>query len=124
MSSNSGGFFLKDGLGFGLLALSEGVDDKALKAFQEGADEVVSYAKATAPWADRTGDAREGLTADVYKTTEGVVLDLFHTVSYGLWLETIQSGRFAVIMPTLEVYADKLFARAGGHLGSIEAGED
>ena len=122
--SNNGGFTLSDGIGFGLLTLANGVNDRARRAFEEGADEVVSYAKATAPWEDRTGDAREGLNADVYETTEGVVLDLFHTVDYGLWLETIQSGRFAVIMPTLEVYASRLFARAGGLVGSVEEGGD
>jgi hypothetical protein len=122
--SNNGGFTLSDGIGFGLLTLANGVNDRARRAFEEGADEVVSYAKATAPWEDRTGDAREGLNADVYETTEGVVLDLFHTVDYGLWLETIQSGRFAVIMPTLEVYASRLFDLAGGRIGSIEEGGD
>ena len=122
--SNNGGFTVEDGIGFGLLTLINGVNDRARRAFEEGADEVVSYAKATAPWEDRTGDAREGLNADVYETTEGVVLDLFHTVDYGLWLETIQSGRFAVIMPTLEVYASQLFTRAGGLVGSVEEGGD
>lgn len=122
--SNNGGFTVEDGIGFGLLTLINGVNNRARRAFEEGADEVVSYAKATAPWEDRTGDAREGLNADVYETTEGVVLDLFHTVDYGLWLETIQSGRFAVIMPTLEVYASRLFDLAGGRIGSIEEGGD
>jgi len=116
----SGGFFIEDGIGNALLILSTGINDRARKAFEEGADEVVSYAKATAPWVDRTGNAREGLNAEVYETNEGVVLDLFHTVDYGLWLETIQSGRFAVIMPTLEVYGEELFRRAGGQLGSTE----
>lgn len=122
--SNSGGMTLEDGLGYGLLHLMEGVNDRARRAFEDGADQVVAYAKATAPWEDRSGDAREGLNADVYETTEGVVLDLFHTVNYGLWLETIQNGRFAVIMPTLETYASELFANAGGNIGSVEEGGD
>lgn len=53
--------------------------------------------------------ARAGLGTDVYRDGLNVELVLFHTVDYGLWLETIQSGRFATIMPTLEALAFGIF---------------
>lgn len=73
------------------------------------AEFVRNYAQESAPWADRTGSARDGLDVDVYEENGSVYLALFHTVDYGLWLEVIQSGKFAVIMPTLEALAPLIF---------------
>ncbi len=65
----------------------------------------LDYAKANAPWEDRTGDARAGLNVDLQTDGESIVMSLFHTVDYGLWLEVIESGKFAIIMPTLQDFA-------------------
>lgn len=75
------------------------------------------YAQQNAPWADRTGAAREGLTAEVDSDKGNVYVSLFHTVDYGQWLEVIQSGRFAIIMPTLEQFANEIFDRVGARRG-------
>lgn len=85
-------------------------EDTALDVAQEA----LEFAKEQASWADRSGDAREGLDVDVESSGDGIVLTLFHTVDYGQWLETIQNGRFAVIMPTLELYAPELKRRIEG----------
>lgn len=121
MSSESG-FFVEDGAiswfdGF------DGLDGRVLEAFEEMVPEVVGYAKSNAPWEDRTGAARDGLDAAVYNDDGEVTLDLFHTVDHGYWLEIIQSGRFAIIMPTLEAMAPEVFRRAGGTVASTEAGD-
>jgi hypothetical protein len=71
------------------------------------------YAQQNAPWADRTGEARAGLTAEVDSDKGNVYVSLFHTVDYGQWLEVIQNGRFAIIMPTLEQFANEIFDRVG-----------
>lgn len=71
------------------------------------AQSLLDDARANAPWADRTGAARDGLEVDVSDEGE-IVVTLMHTVDYGIWLETIQSGRFAIIMPTLEKYATEV----------------
>lgn len=70
--------------------------------------EALDWAKQNAPWEDRTGMAREGLDTDVTMEHNTIIWTLYHTVDYGQWLETIQNGRFRIIMPTLEQFAGKL----------------
>jgi len=98
----SGFFILQDTLSGGIDDLNpdEGVDHA-----EQVAQEILASAQANAPWADRTGAAREGLEVSVDEEGDEIVVTLAHTVEYGIWLETIQSGRFAIIMPTLEQYA-------------------
>lgn len=91
-------------------------------AFEEAKDDIVSEAQRNAPWADRTGDAREGLEATVKNEKGEVVLYLYHTVEYGLWLEVIQSGRFATIMPTLERMGPTLMKRAEAEIANARSG--
>lgn len=78
--------------------------------------DILAYAQENAPWSDRTGDARSGLDVDVDSDGDSITLQLFHTVDYGLWLEVIQNGRFAIIMPTLEHFSSQV-------LGSVNARE-
>ena len=80
--------------------------------FNTAANQLEQIARDKAPWADRTGDAREGLTTEVENDNGEVVLTLFHTVEHGLWLEVIQNGRFATIMPTLEQEGPRIFRNA------------
>jgi hypothetical protein len=114
-------FIVEDGFG----ALIMGTIDPSQQAedvFLQYAIIILQYAKDNAPWADRTGDARNGLDVDVYQEGDQVVLELYHTVSYGEWLETIQDGAFATIMPTLERFAAEVFEAAGGTVTDVEEG--
>jgi hypothetical protein len=77
-----------------------------------------------APWTDRTGNARQSLFAVVGKPAEAgnavepideladdiVALYLSHGMEYGKWLELCNSGKYAVIMPTLEAYYPQISA--------------
>lgn len=74
---------------------------------------IEAYAKANAPWTDRTGNARQGLTARAFKTATAVTLMLWHSMEYGIWLEVKNDGRFAIILPTLE-------AHYGSYMQAIE----
>lgn len=117
MAVGEAGFFLiEDSLGVALdEAAAVGVRFDVEEACLEVAEEALAYAKMNAPWDDRTGDAREGLDVEVESDDESVSIQLYHTVDYGLWLEVIQSGRFAIIMPTLENFAaPRLEARIRG----------
>lgn len=78
------------------------------------AAEAEGYAKTNAPWADRTGAARERLTvrAEGGRTGSGAGVYLRirarHNVSYGRFLEHAHEGRFAILGPTLSVFAPLL----------------
>jgi len=87
-------------------------DDVALGVFRDAADRTADEARTRAPWEDRTGDARAGIQAQAAEDNGDVVLTLFHTVEYGLWLEVIQNGRFAIILPTLEQQAPRIMGEA------------
>lgn len=76
------------------------------------ADRAASTAQSDAPWNDITGAARRGLTASLYKENNNIILRLSHSVAYGEFLETIQGGKYAVIMPTLEKIGPALLAAA------------
>lgn len=74
-----------------------------LAAYTKGfARRTEAYAKAHAPWQDRTGDARQGLTAIGEQRLVRYTITLFHTVDYGIWLEVRWDGKYAIIVPTIE----------------------
>lgn len=97
-------------------------DDVAQRVFDDAASDVETYAKSNAPWQDQTGQARAGLTAEVENSNGDIVLSLGHTVDYGLWLEVIQSGRFAIIMPTLETEAPRIYDKAVKEIAQARRG--
>ena len=99
-------------------------DDVATEAFEAAADEVKATAQRNAIWEDRTGDARAGLETSVENHNGEVVLTLYHTVEHGLWLEVIQNGRFATIMPTLEQTAPRVFTEAETKISTARAGRN
>lgn len=115
MAASSGGFFLLADDITPLIARQIGGDlvDEVENTLDRFVEEVQDYAQSNAPWADRTGEARASLAAEVVTEGDSVLLILSHGVDYGEWLETIQSGRYAIIMPTLEHYAAQIFAATG-----------
>jgi len=60
------------------------------------------YAKSNRPWKDRTGRARQGLTASSEMTASELVLRLSHTVPYGVFLELASAGKYAILGPTMD----------------------
>lgn len=114
--ANRGGSFWVDRIGPVLDVLALSAIDNVADAMEDGRRRVEEYAKDNAPWSDQTGAARDGLTASVYMEGLTVVLELAHTVDYGIWLELIQDGRFATIMPTLEALGPEIIADAGGRV--------
>lgn len=89
------------------------------EAMGEGAVELQAYAQANAPWADQTGAARDGLVTDVFEEGGEIVIELSHSVDYGVWLELIQNGNFAIIMPTLEALGPRILRDAGSLVTDI-----
>ena len=71
---------------------------------------IQSAAQDGAPWTDRTGNARQGLTAQSFAGDTMLKIVLFHTMSYGIWLEIRFGGRYAIIMRTLQEFFPQLMS--------------
>ena len=78
-----------------------------------------AYAKTTAPWHDNTGAARAGLHADTSNEGSRWELVLAHAVSYGIWLEVANNGKYQIILPTLSVMMERLGSHLQGMMGDL-----
>jgi len=77
------------------------------------APQAEAHMKSYAPWTDRTGNARNGLKAKATTPGGGVhgnvmALVLFGSVPYQIYLETRWSGRYAIILPTVELFGPQV----------------
>lgn len=86
-----------------------------------------SHAKSRAPWTDRSGNARGGLTATPSASIGrggggSYSIELFHRVKYGIWLEIRWSGRYAIINPTIAAQGPKFFSTANNVLARMFGG--
>lgn len=67
------------------------------------------WMKENAPWTDRTGNARSGLSTQTeHQPKVHHTIHLFYRVPYGIWLEVRHAGRFAIIIPALIDQGPKL----------------
>lgn len=79
------------------------------------AQEVQEYARNNAPWQDESGEARKGLVAEVQqRPNKETAIILSHSVHYGVYLENANGSVYAIIIPTLEHFADQLGTRIFG----------
>lgn len=79
--------------------VSEMTNEGLMGVAQEYAPQIQSHMKQTAPWTDRTGDARRTLYAKAEERPKGAAIEMGHGVHYGVWLEIRWQGRFAVVFP-------------------------
>lgn len=99
--------------------------DRVLVAIQAVAGRIATImqndAQASAPWTDRTGNARTGLfgTAERDVARKLVTIYLSHgpDIDYGIWLELANGGRYQIIMPTIERHLPELMADLRAMLG-------
>ncbi len=79
---------------------------------QYAATEMQNDAKANATWTDRTGNARTGLfgTSEADFAAKVVTIYLSHSaiLDYGVYLELANSGKYAVIMRTMQAHYEPL----------------
>lgn len=95
------------------------VDGFIHATFDYQSHKMLGHAKVNAPWTDRTGNARNGLSVEVgWVPLVSHSIRLFHRVTYGIFLETRWGGRYAIILPTIRLYGrdtmrllNKLFAK-------------
>jgi hypothetical protein len=65
--------------------------------------------KTNASWTDRTSNARNGLRAQAVKDDDGEYsIVCTHSVEYGIYLETSNDARYAIIMPTITSQGPKV----------------
>lgn len=88
----------------------------------ETALEIETWMKENARWRDRTGEARHTLYAEVQQLSRSIVIAIGHGVSYGFWLETIQSGRFSILRPALDRFAPILFGKVHAVMNNPRSG--
>ena len=92
-----------------LMTNLDGMDRRVQRAMVGGAlfvkPKAIAMMKDNAPWTDRTSAARNGLNAEVVVDGKTVGIVLYHTVPYGVFLETRWGGKFAVIEQTMESIA-------------------
>jgi hypothetical protein len=89
---------------------------------QRWAPELENYARANAPWTDRTGNARAALHAEpTLEPGRLVKLEIIHGVYYGFYLEgwnpvanraMLAGGRYQILEPTLDYFAVQIWRDA------------
>ncbi len=76
-----------------------------------------AYAKQNARWDDRTTNARQSLFSVVDSESGKTTIYLSHGMSYGVYLELLHQGRFAIILATLEAHYEPIQASYRRMLG-------
>ena len=70
------------------------------------AAEMEGSAKLNAPWTDRTGNARRTLAGFVKQTdADTLLIGIAGHMPYSPMLELYYNGRFAILVPTVDMYA-------------------
>jgi hypothetical protein len=75
------------------------------------APEIEAWMKQNAIWTDRTGNARQTLSAEAAELSAGLIeITLSHGVEYGIWLELAHGGSYAIIGPAIDYFAPRIWA--------------
>ena len=81
----------------------------AKEAISASMAEAEADAKSSAPWKDRTGNARNSITGtQAVKEGSKYIGHLFIGVFYGVYLELCNHGKFRVVWPTIEREATRV----------------
>lgn len=70
---------------------------------------IEAWLKQNAPWIDQTGNARQGLYAQAVQEGNMLAIIMDYSVFYGWFLEMSNSGRYAIITPAVDVFAQQIF---------------
>lgn len=67
------------------------------------------WAKKKAPWADRTGAARQRLHGEAYWENKNIIVAaIIHQVDYGIWLELAHERKYAILEKAIEKHKNQL----------------
>jgi hypothetical protein len=109
------------------LAKSLGDHDQKVKRYiaaqfiRAAGEDAPNYMKRNAPWSDISGNARAGLHATAKSIDQGKAFELIaaHSVFYGIYLESRFSGKFAILMPTINYIGKLLIDRIAAGLEKL-----
>jgi hypothetical protein len=106
-------------LGVKAKALNAGLDRVVDAYMASQAPRVQDYARTHAPWNDITGNARQGLFARPSGGSGKYQITVYHTVSYGIWLEVAHAGQYRVIVPTVQAEGKRIMQGLGGLISKM-----
>lgn len=75
--------------------------------------QIENHMSAEAPWEDRTGNARQALFANIERVIrKSIAIDFGHGhgIEYGIYLEFANAGKYAIVGPTFDKFAPKIWA--------------
>jgi hypothetical protein len=73
------------------------------------ASNIQNYARKNKRWIDRTGMARAGLNAgNFWQSPEVMIIYLAHAVSYGVYLELCNDGKYAILEEAINKYREDI----------------
>lgn len=75
-----------------------------------------TWMKLNAPWTDDTGAARASLIAVAASQQSQHTITVAHGVSYGIWLEVANSGKFAILGPAMRIIGANVMKSMQGML--------
>lgn len=75
---------------------------------------IEAYLKLEAPWQDRTGNARQALSAELdelaIQTAILFTMNMNHGMDYGKYLEFSNAGRYAILAPAVDHFFPLIWA--------------
>lgn len=91
-------------------AYAQAVHDAVKALADRYAPEIEAYMKQNAVWTDRTANARQTLYTEVEDVSlQMASIILSHGVEYGIYLELSNAGEYAIIGPTMDVFAPRIW---------------
>jgi hypothetical protein len=87
------------------------ITSRAERRAEALADEIVDWMRQNAEWEDQTGEARERLDVQVIRSGRTIQFIIRHGAEHGIFLELMQSGRFAIIGPAVAFWGPKMLER-------------
>jgi HK97 gp10 family phage protein len=108
-------------IGSDIVSRAERARAGVLALGQVSAARMEANAKAGAPWHDRTGNARQGLTGSAEVDGDHVRVAIAHTMAYGPFLElgTYKMAAEPILVPTQQEEAPQLISDAAKVVGAL-----
>lgn len=81
-----------------------------------------THVKTRAPWTDRSGNARSGLSAQPFTESNVYRVVVYHSVTYGKWLEIRWGGRWGIIQKSVRELTPEYTAMMTQAIQQVMAG--